>query len=497
MIALSLYLPEFPTDLARKRAKLDPKVPVLLSRDEHQREIVAACCTRAHKHGVHVGMTVSQAKALLPSILHHEEWDGSLLKRAIRKLAHHALRFTPLVMPDDDGLWLDCAGCPHLFGGMRKMAARVGQYFTGMGFASRIGVAPNMGAAWALARHAAEPLTIVEQAELPAKLARLPIEALRLGSDEVEGLHAVGVTTIAEIVNIPRHSLAERFGANVVRRLDHAFGREPESLEPVRSRPPLHVGRAFAGPTDRPESIALAVEHLLAAIAAKLGKREAGCRELLVILRRSDLPPVELIARASMPTRDAKHWYTLLRSQLERAHLGFGVEGVEIMARGVTVLTHQQATRWIDNRSTSDSHGIARLADTLKARLGDHRVHRMKPRASHTPERSWVAAASETFDIEAAAVHAPQLDRPTLLLPHPVPIDAVFLFPEGPIGSLTVSGEVRRIVRCRGPERLCGEWWRRDKASRDYYQLQTENGAWLWVFRSVESGRWFLHGEWA
>jgi hypothetical protein len=26
--------------------------------------------------------------------------------------------------------------------------------------------------------------------------------------------------------------------------------------------------------------------------------------------------------------------------------------------------------------------------------------------------------------------------------------------------------------------------------------VETEGGRWLWVFREVVSGRWFLHGEW-
>lgn len=509
MIVLSLFIPKLATDLVRRRSGIGPRVPILLSRDEHQREVVGACCEWAERAGVAPGMTVSQAGALLPSSpVHQEPWDGALLSRAIRRLAAGAARFTPNVAPDGlDGLWLDCTGCTHLHGGSREMAVDVADYFARRGYPSRIGVAPTMSAARALARFGDRPIRVVDASQIADALAPLPIGAVRLDGAQVEALGAVGVTTIAELVKVPRRDLAERFGAGVVRRLDQAFGREPESFVPIRTRPPLRVGRAFAGPTDRPESIALCVQQLLVAISTRLERRQAGCRELLLVLRRSDLPPVEILARATRPTRDPRHWYTLLRPRLERANLGFGVEGVEITARGARSLRHEQTSRWIDashGMHAAHADELARLADTLKARLGGERVLRMKPRASLVPERSWVAETVEALDVETLpSPFAVAVDRPTRLLPRPAPIDVVFLVPDGPIGRVSLDGEGRRVLRCRGPERICGEWWRgggggRDAhATRDYYQLHTEDGAWLWVFRAVESGRWFLHGEWA
>ncbi len=503
MIVLSLFIPRLATDLVRRRSGIGPRVPILLSRDEHQREVVGACCEWAERAGVAPGMTVSQAGALLPSSpVHQEPWDGALLSRAIRRLAAGAARFTPNVAPDGlDGLWLDCTGCTHLHGGSREMAVDVADYFARRGYPSRIGVAPTMSAARALARFGDRPIRLVDAPGVADALAPLPVGAMRLDPEQVEALRAVGVTTIADLMKISRPALAERFGGGVVRRLDQALGREPESFVPIRTRPPLCVGRAFAGPTDRPESIAICVRQLLDAIAVRLERRQAGCRELLAVLRRSDLPPVEVLARAMRPTRDPRHWYTLLRPRLERANLGFGVEGVEIAARAVRPLRHEQMSRWLDASHGAHADEFARLADTLKARLGEGRVLRMRPRASFLPERSWVAETVETLDGETrASSFAAPVDRPTRLWPRPAPIDVVFLVPDGPIGRVSLDGEGRQVLRCRGPERISGEWWRDGYdvcGTRDYYQLHTDDGAWLWVFRVVESGRWFLHGEWA
>ena len=61
--------------------------------------------------------------------------------------------------------------------------------------------------------------------------------------------------------------------------------------------------------------------------------------------------------------------------------------------------------------------------------------------------------------------------------------------------------------RADGPERIFGEWWKRDaelSAVRDYFQVEDAEGERFWLFRSGEeqhiingAGRWFLHGIFA
>lgn len=501
MIVLSLYLPRLPTDLARRRSRVDPSCPILLSRVDHQRELVAACCAHAERSGVRCDsdMTVSQAKVLLRGPVHLEPLDPALIAKTLRWLAARAIRFTPKISVDaPDGLWLDVTGCTHLFGGTETMAKTILSHFGQMGFDGRCAAAPVAGAAWALARFGRDPHRSIALAEIPAAISPLPVAALRLTVEQQLALHQVGIDSIGQLLQVPRAELARRYGGDVPRRLDQALGRDSEVMTPIRTRPPLAVGRMFAGPTNRTESIGLCVRQLLQALCDRLARRESGCRELLVTLLRSDMPPVELLARASNPTRDHKHWYSLLLPKLEQAHLGFGVEGVIINARSIRILRHEQSSRWIDTSRTTDTVELARLTDTLMSRLGPDHVLRMRPRASHMPERVCAFETAEAPDTGAVSnIPAPLLDRPSLLLPQPVPVEVVFLFPDGPIGTIRRDGESHAVIRCIGPERICGEWWQREHTTRDYYRLHLDDGSWLWAFRCVESGRWFLHGEWA
>lgn len=466
--------------------------------------MVAACCGLSERQGVRPGMTISQAKALLRGSVHEEAWDAALLAKALRWLALKAVRFTPKVATDaatasGDGLWLDITGCTHLFGGRWAMIARIVAYFHRLGFEARAAAAPTMGAAWALARYGPEACCDADARTLDAALHPLPIAALRLSDEQIHGLHELGIVTIDQMLRIPRAELARRYGAEVCRRLDQAFGREAEMFTPIRTRPPLALGRTFAGPTDQAEPIALSVRQLLDALRTRLERREEGCRELLLVLMRSDLAPVQITVRASRPTRDDRHWYALLRPHLERAHLGYGVEGVTITAKSVRTLKHEQAARWIETQAQDNAEELARLADTLIARLGAEQVVRLRPRASFIPERAWTRERVDAVGVQTSTLDtAPPVDRPSLLLPNPIPVDVVFLFPDGPIGRITSSDVSRNVIRCRGPERISAEWWTPgERSTRDYYQLHTDDGAWLWVYRLVESGRWFLHGEWA
>ena len=54
---------------------------------------------------------------------------------------------------------------------------------------------------------------------------------------------------------------------------------------------------------------------------------------------------------------------------------------------------------------------------------------------------------------------------------------------------------VHRLAHATGPERICGVWWEGRHKTRDYYDVEDETGRRFWVFRVLETGKWYLHGE--
>jgi protein ImuB len=83
-------------------------------------------------------------------------------------------------------------------------------------------------------------------------------------------------------------------------------------------------------------------------------------------------------------------------------------------------------------------------------------------------------------------------------------VDAIAEMPDRPPRMFVWRRVRHRIRRADGPERIVGEWWRRDSerlASRDYWQVEDESGRRFWLYRSGDGAdrstgdlRWFLHG---
>ena len=94
--------------------------------------------------------------------------------------------------------------------------------------------------------------------------------------------------------------------------------------------------------------------------------------------------------------------------------------------------------------------------------------------------------------------------RPSRLLTQPEAIDTVALLPDHPPASFTWRGVRRRVKRADGPERVFGEWWKRDPelaVVRDYFRIEDDAGERYWVYGAGDgedpltgSQRWFLHG---
>ena len=160
----------------------------------------------------------------------------------------------------------------------------------------------------------------------------------------------------------------------------------------------------------------------------------------------------------------------------------------------------------------------------------------------------------------SASVPRAEPDRPSLLLERPEPIAVIAVTPEGPPSWFRWRGLEQRVTASAGPQRIAEEWWGRGGAgrpprrrsrkfgesyarayerfllglgdcplgdcpsplldsgtgqerdsphfrgrkwgqspgeTRDYFKVQDEQGRWLWIYRALEQGGWYVHGLWA
>jgi protein ImuB len=465
--------------------------------------VITAADAAARALGLYIGMPATQAQALVAGLIMQDAEPREDLA-ALDRLALWALqRYTPIVAADPpDGLVMDTTGADHLHGGEAAMLAGMIDRFAAAGFSVRVAIADSWGAAHAFARFMRSQQLICPPDAHGPKLATLPLTALRIDAAVAKSLRVLGFERIGDLMGQPRAPLTLRFGPQLCRRLDQALGVVPELIEPVRPPGLVEVERIFAEPIAAAETIARYIGKLVADLCISLELKGDGVRTLDLLVTGVDNSRQAIRIGMAKPVRDVKRLTRLLCDKIEKIDPGFGIERLQLAAVMAEPLAPKQTISSLIEEADSD---IGDLIDTLSNRIGEKRLYRFAPVASDVPERSFQKVApmsSESAD--GWPLHWP---RPSRLLDQPEPIDALALLPDNPPVSFTWRGTRRRVKRADGPERVFGEWWKRDAeliAVRDYFQVEDEAGERFWIYRAGDgedlttgSHRWFMHGIFA
>ncbi|HTN62178.1 MAG TPA: DUF6504 family protein [Devosia sp.] len=502
---VSLYFPIWPTD--RLRRAMGPTAPsaetpvVMLGRQGNRRLVLAADAA-ARAVGLRIGMPASKAQILVPGLVSYD-LDPVGDAEALDRMALWLLRYAPIVAPDPpDGLIIDTTGADHLHGGEEAMLAGLVSRMSASGIEARAAIADSWGAAHACARFLALPTFIAPVGQAPETIRDLPIGALRLPHDVVDGLHTLGFERISEIDAAPRASLTLRFGPELGRRLDQAMGRRSQPFEPIRSPDLIEVRRAFGEPIGAAETIARYTGKLVVALCEALEAKGLGACRLDLLFHRVDNRIEAIRAGTAVPVRDVKRLTRLLTDRIETVDPGFGIE---LMSLTATLAEPFGARQIISALVEEPEPDITDLIDTLANRIGERRLYRFAPVESDVPERSVRRIAATAPDDGTS--WPSEWPRPPRLLMHPEPIETMALLPDHPPVWFSWRGTRRRVARADGPERVYGEWWQRDAeliAVRDYFQVEDESGDRFWIYRAGDgedpetgSHKWFLHGVFA
>jgi protein ImuB len=459
---------------------------------------LAAVDDLAQSLGLYPGQKAADAAALVPNLAtadHDPEADAESLEA----LADWCVRFSPAVAGDaPDGLFLDVSGVDLLWGGEAQLAHELEGRLADNGIPARLAIADTAAAAWALARFDPQACPSGCQA---AKLAPLPVAALRLEEADVAQLARLGLRTIGQVMGLPRGPLTRRFGPGVLLRLDQALGRLPQALKYRRPISPWAARLAFAEPITAPEDLARVADDLARMLCAQLQTAGRAARRFELSYHRLDGKSLTVEAGLALAGRESSALLRLLLPKLETLDPGFGIESATIQADDVQVLDMVQIH--LDPSQAEADAAVAPLVDRLTNRLGADRVWRASPVQSHAPERA--VSRSEPLAGARGAGWDPSRPRPLRLFVRPEPIEALAALPDAAPARFQWRGLWRRVRCAEGPERIAQEWWRLAPeqtsvaAVRDYYRVEDETGGRFWLFRAGLYGgeippRWWLHG---
>jgi len=280
----------------------------------------------------------------------------------------------------------------------------------------------------------------------------------------------------------------------------------PSAIVAEAARVPMVATRrlqlvAADEPIGTAEAIARVMKDLLDDLALVLQTRGLGARSLRLVGSRIDGTEQIVGIGTSLPTREVPHLLRLLKLRIERIEPGEGIE------QFVLVAPHTEPLDAVDLGAVLAGDTLvrdsSRLVDVVAGRIGERAVFRIAPVPSHVPER----AVTRINPIDVPG-EWPAWPRPVRLFARPEPLRGVIaLLPDQPPRRFEWRGRSHRVVAGDGPERIHGEWWRRDAevwAVRDYFRVEDEAGGRFWLFRrgdgvEDETGdlSWWIHGVFA
>lgn len=469
----------------------------------------------AKTSGLCIGQTLSDARALIPDVDNHI-CEHTKTHALLLRIALWCERYTPLVALSgnlnkhiDAGLFMDVTGCAHLMGSEKALVKDLEHRLKAQGFCARICLADTPGAAWAMAHYGDKNIISIGKQE--TTLNPLPLSALRLSHTVVEVLNRVGFKTIGCIVNLPRAPLAARFGANLLRKLDQALGREEEVISPIMPIAGLVSERRFADPIVYEDDIKEIIAQIAKNIIPLLEKRGLGARECAVKLFRVDGNVSHLTVQSANPLRDAKQIARLFHERLAGLHddldFGFGFDVIRLEIIRADNFDIEQ-TDLIEASLAQDHYNA--LINRLSARLGTDRVQKFAITDTHIPEREFacvsvINTATKSNHVLKVEEATKVLTRPIILLDAPERIETIAQIPDGAPIRFRWRKVFYDVRKSEGPERIACEWWRdgRTAKTRDYFRVEAVGGYRFWIFRhglykrETNMPDWYMHGLFA
>lgn len=383
-----------------------------------------------------------------------------------------------------------------------------------------------------------------EEAEL---LSNLPIGCLRVGTETVDKLRRLGVGHLNQLWQLPRDGLASRLGTELMHRSDQALGLAEEAVIALHAAPDWTCEMSLEHPTLSIEVLSAALEQLCGELGGRLTRTGQGTLRCLCRLDVVKRPPLIMQLGLFRACDDGAHLQSLLCGQLEQV-LGQAQEDegsvisklpkrpgrrpldasakpasptamdeegtvwrISLQATMIAPVVWQQ-TQLFDQSEQRTKQQLATLIDTLSSRLGRDGVLEARVERDAEPDQavSYQPLTGRRLDGQLQqttrklnsrlAAHGAEprptdpLRRPLQLLTPPEMLSAVAMDLDERLVEFVHAQRRVRVVVHWGPERLESGWWRGPSMRRDYYRIETNDGAWWWIYRDLGSGQWYVHG---
>ena len=462
-----------------------------------ERKLVGWCNQLAEEAGIRPGMSETSARALTGDLQSFPR-DLAQEAQALQEAALWSLHFTPHVELRPSGLLMEVAASLRLFNGAQNIASGLLSGLMELGLHARLASAPTASGAWLRAQSDHINTVFIDPELAAAALDQLPLHVLESAQVHLETLTGIGCRTIGQLRSLPRAGVARRFGKEVLRELDRAYGDETEAHQWFEAPAVFDVKLELPAHVESTEALLFATRRLLLQLSGWLTARHAAVASITLCLhhestRQRDHRSTPLTIMLGMPSRDIAHLTLLLRERL--AQLDLIAPVIEIGLKADQITEQAAPNTELFPTTASDAESTGRLIERLQSRLGNDAVRQLSMFADHRPERSIATTAIRSRQ------NAGRSNRQDKLAAHSASARPTWLL-QKPLALITRQHKPfyqSPLTLLAGPERIESGWWDDGLAARDYFIAQNDSHLLLWIFRlrsmnqAMGSG-WFLHG---
>lgn len=486
-----LYVPLFPLAARlRSEPELLPEAVAIVEGSGNAAHVVAAT-RRARTKGIRVGLSIAQARSMVPKLIARTR-DAECERTAQEALLEVAETLSPRVEDAGEGVvYIDVSGMERHFASELELAKAALRAAENFGLPARCGIAASKLAARVAAELPQSP-TVVERGHEAEFLAPLPLTRLAPALDAASTLQRWGIDSIGELANLPESEVASRLG-ELGRELHYAArGIDPRPLIPRAMPPEFREGMELEWPLVALDPFLFIANAALDRLAHRLEIQGFACRRLELTL---NLDPDGYHSRGidlPAPTRDVKTMLTLLRLDLEKTPPGAPVTGFSLVAHPDRP---RRAQLSLFGPAALSPEKLATTIAKLISMLGEDRVGMPMTVDNHLPERY----AMGPFDPppppdvkrqprKSGRVLATRIFRP------PIPVEVITREQDGALQITAIHGEgdLSGPVRVSsGPWKVESSWWEDAPVAREYWDVEMEKGVYR-VYQNDEGREWVV-----
>lgn len=390
MRRLFLHLPRFPVQRKVRETPSLMGAPIALAEEQRGARRVVFASGAAQKEGVRVGMTLTAAQALLPS-LHVFSYDQKAEEAALLSLGEALLTLAPsFELYPPEGIFLDASAAPLCKGedaAEENLCRTVLELCAEHGYRGKAVVASQPFVAKALARHGTQPTEVVGPFEAAEAIASLPLLALsEVEPGIAEAVSGLGLSTLGEVAGLPAGAVVARLGASGLRA--HALCRGIDDT-PHRPTPlPEQIVERIEldWPAESMEPLAFALKTVLDRVCGRLSGRGLAAVRLLCALKLDPSGEHSLPLQLSRPTTQSKLLLELLRHRLADIQLENPIAQVRITVAEAQKDEGQQLS--LGDGPQGDA-ALEIVLSRLATTLGEDALFSAELRPQHRPEGAY------------------------------------------------------------------------------------------------------------